>query len=724
VTRPHWQPLIKPAILLDIFKLPERDAQHIFAKIALLVQDPLPDGKTKRQVKYLNRQGSQVYRLRSGRYRIFYTLERPYVNILTIRLRDDDTYKEDVETDTNEADLLADDLDLDVDELIDADEAPYSNTPLSYPMSILNTPVSLSKPLPEPITVELLNKLQVRQEYYTRLLRIQDQNALLECPGVDEETLLRIDEYMFDRPLAEVMEQPDLILREVDDLLRYKEGELLTFLLKLSPEQERYARWSPQTIGPTLVKGSPGTGKSTVALYRIRSLLEQLLKNNESNEPGEKPCILFTTYTKALVEASKQLLQQLLGPDAQYVCANTADNLAFEIVCRCGAEKEIIDEKELRQLTRQAVAEAKYNGRPLHQFAQTLERIDYDYLLQELNTVIVARQLTTLDAYLQTPRRGRKLRLSATMRTALWCVYERWCTLLTASGKETWQQRRARAASLVNLTHYHHAFDAVVIDEAQDLDPSILRMLIQLCKATNRLFITADANQSIYGSGFNWSDVHRDLKFQGRTSILRANYRSTAEIGEAARSYIAYDTLETVTEDETVQYIHNGPIPDVRAVNSYQYEVRLLTEFFKQASRSLRLTLSSCAILCPNKNIGQALAQDLSKMGMEATYMEGRDLNLASSGIKILTLASSKGLEFPIVALAGFLTEKYPPLKQTFSIEEREELLARERRVIYVGMTRAMRALLVVVPLYPTSDLLRGFDGVYWNIKGVQDPSL
>ena len=268
-------------------------------------------------------------------------------------------------------------------------------------------------------------------------------------------------------------------------------------------------------------------------------------------------------------------------------------------------------------------------------------------------------------------------------------------------------------------TDFSRTFDAVVIDEAQDLDPSVLRMLIQLCRVGNRLFITADANQSIYGSGFNWSDVHQDLKFQGRTSILRANYRSTAEIGEAARSYLANATLEPGTEAETTQYIHNGPMPDARTVNTYQHEVQLLATFFKQASRSLRLTLSSCAVLCPNKNIGQALAQDLNTMGMEATYMEGRDLNLAHSGIKILTLSSSKGLEFLIVALAGFLTEKYPILTQPLSDEGRDEVLARERRVMYVGMTRAMRALLVIVPLYPTSDLLRGFDPVYWNFKSV-----
>ena len=58
-------------------------------------------------------------------------------------------------------------------------------------------------------------------------------------------------------------------------------------------------------------------------------------------------------------------------------------------------------------------------------------------------------------------------------------------------------------------------------------------------------------------------------------------------------------------------------------------------------------------------------------------------------------------------------------MAQSLSAEGREELLAREQRVIYAGMTRAMRALLVIVPLYPTTNLLRGFDQAYWNFKGV-----
>ncbi len=47
--------------------------------------------------------------------------------------------------------------------------------------------------------------------------------------------------------------------------------------------------------------------------------------------------------------------------------------------------------------------------------------------------------------------------------------------------------------------------------------------------------------------------------------------------------------------------------------------------------------------------------------------------------------------------------------------EAHAELLARERRTMYVAMTRAMRALLVVSPDGPTSQLLQGFTSPRWN---------
>ncbi len=358
-----------------------------------------------------------------------------------------------------------------------------------------------------------------------------------------------------------------------------------------------------------------------------------------------------------------------------------------------------------------------FEGNILQQYAQkqTLERMGNEYLLQELNTMIIARQVNSLTEYQAMSRAGRRFRLSAAQRGVVWKVYERWREQLQASGKETWQQRRARAEALVEQSNLYQRYDAVIIDEAQDLDPSILRLLIKLCNSPQRLFVTADANQSIYGSGFTWSDVHQSLKFQGRTSILRANYRSTREIGEAAQSYLNYGALEAEAIER--QYVNNGPVPVVRAVASSNHEAPLLASFFKSAQLYLRLAIGSCAVLCPSERTGKMLAAALTEMCLEATYMTGQDLNLKRSGIKILTLNASKGLEFPIVALAGFTASNYPVLPSGASDDERDEVLARERRTMFVGMTRAMRALLVIVPADTRKSLLQGFDPAYWNLE-------
>jgi hypothetical protein len=137
------------------------------------------------------------------------------------------------------------------------------------------------------------------------------------------------------------------------------------------------------------------------------------------------------------------------------------------------------------------------------------------------------------------------------------------------------------------------------------------------------------------------------------------------------------------------------------------------------AGESATATLNdgSCAILCPSEGVGKELASGLSERGLEATFMKGSDLNLTRPGVKILTLQSAKGLEFPIVALAGFIGSNYPVLPFDVSPEQREELLAKERRILFVGMTRAMRALLVVTPVNPDTELMRGFDPTRWNLN-------
>ena len=704
----RWQIFQKPAFLDDFDRLSRQEATQVTTKISMLSRDPTPDGKVKKHLTHIE---GKPYRIRSGDYRILYTYDNQTITVYKIERRNEGTYKNNLaRVPKGEDDETYTDLDIEFDTVETVHTPAYDASTSWYEQDT-------SRRLPEPITLDLLNKLNVASEYHTRLLNVQTQDQLLACPGIDDETLLSIDTFLFETPLKQAMQQPDLVLNDVEDLLRYKAGELIAFLLKLSPEQEKFATWSLKATGPMLVKGGPGTGKSTVALYRVRSLLQQLLASKTSEEPQ----VLFTTYTNALVRSSEQLLEQLLGDKAAYVRVDTADKIAYDILHEQGQAKQIVNTNtyELNKLLRQAITETPLEGNQLQQLAQkqTLERLGQEYLLQEITGVIIARQTESLEAYQAMSRTGRKLRLNTSQRALIWRIYERWRTLIEASGKETWQQRRARAEQLVESSTYFHRFDAVIIDEAQDLDPSLLRLLIKLCKAPNRLFVTADANQSIYGSSFSWSDVHKDLKFQGRTSILRTNYRSTYEIGEAAQSYLIYHGTQDILDDEgnEYHYVHEGPIPDVRSIANTVHEAQLLAAFFKQSIVHLRLTLGSCAVLCPSEGSGNGLVAALRQQDIQATYMAGKELDLKQPGVKVITLKSSKGLEFPIVALAGFVGSSYPNTQHNTSEEERAEVLAQERRNMFVGMTRAMRSLLVIIPTGNDSPLFQGFDDNYWN---------
>lgn len=65
-------------------------------------------------------------------------------------------------------------------------------------------------------------------------------------------------------------------------------------------------------------------------------------------------------------------------------------------------------------------------------------------------------------------------------------------------------------------------------------------------------------------------------------------------------------------------------------------------------------------------------------------------------GVKLLTVHSSKGLEFPVVFLAGMIEGEFPYSRALTSTEGIEE----ERRLCYVGMTRALEKLFITYSLH------------------------
>lgn len=688
----------KPTFTNQLLAIPKEQITQILEKIELLRENPKTQGNVK---KKLHGYQGKVYRLRCGDYRIIYTYGDGWVSLLGVDQRKD-VYKG--------KKLVADPLQVDVNQLPDTAEllSPKPTTETSVPQQT-------SDPLPRKLDETLLQQLRIPKEYFS---------ILLKCETLDDLTTAKIPDDVRDRVFDaittpnfdQVLTQPNLITGSTDDLLQFKQGNVIDFLLKLNPEQEKYVNWSINGKGPTLLKGGPGTGKSTVALYRVKAILDDLL----SQDLASPPKILFTTYTNALVSLSEQLLDKLLGDNRQYVEVKTADAIALQILKQQQqSSPKCATNSQQRQLLKQSLSSAIANlsGNKLQRNAQQkiLERLSINYLQEEINNVIEARGIHSLEAYLQTPRPGREVPLNKTQRHAIWQLRDSFYQELANNGVQTWQQfRNAAVESLASMKN-PPVYDAVLVDEAQDLDPNALRLLTLLCCNRNCLFITADANQSIYGNGFRWQNVHQDLNFVGRTGILRRNHRTTKEINEAAHAYLADGILDA--EEDRREYVHTGPPPAVRAVKNTEDEAALLMQFCRRAVKEFRLGISACAILVPTENAGKRLAQLLSYQGLPARFMSSNELDMQEERVKVLTLKAAKGLEFPICAIAGFLDAPFPHIPKGTSQQGKMEIYQRERRTLFVAMTRAMRALLVVIPAETSNSLLQGFDDKFWNTK-------
>jgi mRNA-degrading endonuclease RelE of RelBE toxin-antitoxin system len=63
---------MKPTFTTELLGLPHKETHQVLEKIKLLEQDPKPDAKVKKLLKYLD---GDLFRIRSGDYRIFYTFD-------------------------------------------------------------------------------------------------------------------------------------------------------------------------------------------------------------------------------------------------------------------------------------------------------------------------------------------------------------------------------------------------------------------------------------------------------------------------------------------------------------------------------------------------------------------------------------------------------------------------------------------------------------------------
>lgn len=679
---------IKPTCMRELLSFPTERAAALWEKINWLVTDPFPDGKLKKKLQ----RWDGIYRLRVGNHRVFYRFGDDWVSLLGVRRRQEDTYRGVPVPDASPH--QPPDFDDDLDELL----APPAPAHFTF------EPETTANPLPFMITKAWLREQNVPASAHPFLLRCTTEEELLEAP-VAGDVLTRVLDAIYPPNLAVVAQQPDLVVPSTEHLVRYKEGNLLAFLLRLDEEQVRLTRWAMK--GPTMVRGGAGTGKSTVALYRVKEVLESVGVTGDAT-------VLFTTYTRALLNVTHQLLEQILSPSQMArVRVSTVDQIAREIVSHVRtvgpleSDREAI--KRLKKL-RASFVPTSHSAFEAKRRKRALDRLSDQYILEEFDWIIDGRDLQSVEEYKAAARPGRGVAFTEGLRETLWQLRQ----AFLADAGERFPALRKEALHMIRAGTFQPQWDFVFVDEAQDLSPAALALMAEVARTPEGLFFAADSKQSIYSRNYTWSAAHPRLQFRGRSAILRRNYRSTKEIDRAAFAVLRPEANE---ELDTSSSVHQGPLPVlVRGVDT-KSEAEWVARFVRQMARHLHLRPSAAAILVPSAAVGENLVQTLSEVGLAARYFAGRELDLAADVVKVITLHSAKGLEFPIVVAAGFEDGTYPVAEDFDDPGLFEERIRHERRLLYVGLTRAMRGLMLVVPKGCRHAALLELDTDDWHVE-------
>lgn len=536
---------------------------------------------------------------------------------------------------------------------------------------------------------------------------------------VPPDVLGRVMDSLYPAPVERLASQPDHVLFAPEDLLRYAEGSLAGFLLKLDKQQEPLINWA--LSGPTLVKGGPGSGKSTVALYRLRELVAHHLA-----ETGDVPSILFTTYTNALTNSSESLLRQLLRDILslkeneklpKQIRITTLHKTAQWIARHSGEQFDMAYDSHLQEALRAAHASLKpkdLGDAAKIPLAQALVGLRDDYLLAEFDWVIEGQNCRTEADYQAASRVGRGIPFTRERRTAVWRLYEGYRDHLLGNGRYTWGHLAQLALDQVQSGGFTNRWDYVIVDEAQDLPPVALALAVELCREASGVFLTADANQSLYNRGFRWTNVHEKLNVKGRTRILQRNYRSTRQIAAAAGEIMAA-VPDFDAEAMQQEYVHAGSRPLIYGATGSEDQARWIAGKIYAAAREMRLPVNAAAVLVYSSSVGKPLAEALTERGLPAKFMNSSQFDFEEPCIKVTTLHAAKGLEFPIVVIAHVEAGRLPRDTDAADAAEIETHLAEQRRLFFVGCTRAMRYLFVTYDRQLPSPFLADLTDERWQ---------
>ncbi|MFD1893352.1 AAA family ATPase [Ottowia beijingensis] len=495
----------------------------------------------------------------------------------------------------------------------------------------------------------------------------------------------RVDKAIDTQDFAAALATPEsqsrfVVVSDDESMTAILNAPLAQWRVFLHPTQNKLA--VGDRSGPVRVLGGAGTGKTVLAMHRARWLAENRTEANQK--------VFVTTFTRNLAADIEQNLRTLCSSET--FAKLEVRNLDAWVNAFMRSRK--LEHRIVYDRKRDAAYQAWQAALAVKDSALDLPDSFYE---QELEQVVLAQGITTLDQYRTARRTGRGVILSRAKRDAVWPVFEEYRGQLASRKLKEVDDAFREVADVLSAEAEREResarplYSAIVADETQDLGPQALRLLRALVPAgPNDLFFVGDGHQRIYSR--NKAAMSRcGIDIRGRARKLYLNYRTTDEIRRQAVALLQGCEIDDLDDghDETKRYksLSHGPAPSVLSVKGIEDAAKHAVEFVRDwnLAQGEGLPLSFCVIAASEKS-RDAMASLIQSAGLhciaitaQSNHADARDV------IHLATMHRAKGLEFDCVIVVA-------PRSYLDAPEETET----QRKLLYVALTRAKRGAMLI----------------------------
>jgi superfamily I DNA and RNA helicase len=207
-------------------------------------------------------------------------------------------------------------------------------------------------------------------------------------------------------------------------------------------------------------------------------------------------------------------------------------------------------------------------------------------------------------------------------------------------------------------------YDAILVDEGQDLLPNWWNALRKVCKPNGEMLLVADATQDIYGTARSWTDESlRGLEtgFEGGNwATLSISYRLPPQAGDASRrfasAFLPRDLVDLPQDTQGELTLYPCKMRWIQTTEDKAASVCVdaILEMPLLADPDI-LVIPDITFLTPNQNLGLDVVTQLEQRGVKTLHTfsndkrESRRMKLGffmgDARVKATTLHRFKGWE-------------------------------------------------------------------------------